>query len=243
MSDGHESCDERFQAAKLEALAEFTAGAGHEINNPLAVIINRAQQLLAGETDPERRRSLATIGAQAYRVRDMIGDVMLFARPPKPVPEQLCLGQLVQETADHLPQIAEANELSLEIPANEEVPVWADPVQLKVVVSNLLLNAHEAISGSGRIEVEVTSVFQQERQHASLRVTDDGAGFTELEREHLFDPYYSGRQAGRGLGFGLSKCWRIVTGHGGQIELETAEPGHTTFAVWLPSSSEEAAQG
>jgi len=242
MSEGHETWDERFQKAKLEALAEFAAGAGHEINNPLAVIINRAQQLLADETDPERRRSLATIGAQAYRIRDMIGDVMLFARPPEPVPQRLCLGKLVQETAEHLPQIAESADLSFNIPADTDVPVWADPVQLKVVISNLLLNAHEATAGRGRIEVEVTSVFQNGKQHARLRVTDDGSGLSELEREHLFDPFFSGRQAGRGLGFGLSKCWRIVTGHGGRIELETAEPGHTTFAVWLPSSAADAAE-
>jgi len=71
-------------AAKLEALAEFAAGAGHEINNPLATIIGRAQLLLKDERDPQRRQMLLSIGAQAYRIRDMIGDTMLFGRPPTP---------------------------------------------------------------------------------------------------------------------------------------------------------------
>ena len=71
-------------AAKLEALAEFAAGAGHEINNPLATIIGRAQLLLKDERDPQRRQMLLAIGAQAYRIRDMIGDAMLFGRPPSP---------------------------------------------------------------------------------------------------------------------------------------------------------------
>ena len=71
-------------AAKLEALAEFAAGAGHEINNPLATIIGRAQLLLKDERDPQRRQMLLSIGAQAYRIRDMIGDAMLFGRPPAP---------------------------------------------------------------------------------------------------------------------------------------------------------------
>ncbi|PWG73888.1 hypothetical protein DF186_20725, partial [Enterococcus hirae] len=76
---------------KLEAMAEFAAGAGHEINNPVATIVGRVQMLLKTEMDPERRQSLATIGGQAYRVRDMIGDAMLFARPPAPRPEVLPL--------------------------------------------------------------------------------------------------------------------------------------------------------
>src|SRR4051812_19228303 len=69
---------------KLEALAEFSAGAGHEINNPLAVISGRAQLLLRSETHPDRRRELAVIHAQALRVHEMIADLMLFARPPAP---------------------------------------------------------------------------------------------------------------------------------------------------------------
>src|SRR5690606_20308915 len=69
---------------KLEALAEFAAGAGHEMNNPLAVIAGRAQLLLKDETDAQKRRELAVIHAQAMRVHEMIADLMLFARPPQP---------------------------------------------------------------------------------------------------------------------------------------------------------------
>ena len=72
------------EVEKLESLAEFAAGAGHEINNPLAVISGRAQLFLREETDPERRRELAVINSQAMRVHEMIADLMLFARPPRP---------------------------------------------------------------------------------------------------------------------------------------------------------------
>ncbi len=77
--------DAALEAEKLEALAEFAAGAGHEINNPLTVISGRAQLLLRDEKDPERRRTLALIRAQAVRVNEMIADMRLFARPPEPV--------------------------------------------------------------------------------------------------------------------------------------------------------------
>ena len=80
---------------KLEALAEFAAGAGHEINNPLATIIGRAQLLLKDERDPQRRQMLLSIGAQAYRIRDMIGDTMLFGRPPVPEMQPVDLANAV----------------------------------------------------------------------------------------------------------------------------------------------------
>src|SRR5258708_33349929 len=89
--------DRRLTELKLRALAEFAAGAGNEINNRVATIVGYAQQLLAGEVDPDRRHALATIGAQAYRIRDMIGDVMLCARPPLPRPESLDLAFVVRE--------------------------------------------------------------------------------------------------------------------------------------------------
>ena len=238
MCDGHKSCDERLKAAKLEALAEFAAGAGHEINNPLAVIINQAQRLLADEVEPQRRQALTAIGAQAYRIRDMIVDAMLFGRPPLPIPEQRPLAADVRETLDKLPPFREPVTVQLKRELDDAVLAWADPVQLKIVISSLLQNAVEAVSNSGCIDVQVTSVLVNERRFARLCVTDDGPGMNEKDREHLFDPFYSGRQAGRGLGFGLSKCWRIVVGHGGEIDVQTTEPGRTSFTVLLPSSPE-----
>src|SRR5436189_173395 len=103
MDSSQSSLDNRFETelreAKLRALAEFAAGAGHEINNPVATIAGHVQLLLAGETDPERRQALLTIGGQAYRIRDMIGDAMLFARPPQPQQQASDLVTALRETA------------------------------------------------------------------------------------------------------------------------------------------------
>ena len=89
--------ERRLQDAKLASLAEFAAGAGHEINNPLGSIVGRVQLFARDESHPERRRQLATIGAQALRIRDMIGDAMLFARPPLPEPIPQPLADVVAE--------------------------------------------------------------------------------------------------------------------------------------------------
>src|SRR6185437_5765902 len=87
--------DQRLEGEKLAALAEFAAGAGHEINNPLAVISGRAQLFMRHEQDPERRRELAVINAQARRVHEMIADLMLFARPPEPRPSNCDITELI----------------------------------------------------------------------------------------------------------------------------------------------------
>lgn len=225
--------------AKLRALAEFAAGAGHEINNPVATIIGYAQQLLAKETDPERRQALLTIGAQAYRIRDMIGDAMLFARPPEPRPTHEDLAQACREVVATL-QADLPGSISWEVKAEKAVTIWADAVQLRIVISSLLKNSVEAVSGSaaGRIGVEVDAQEIDGRAWGRLRMSDNGRGLSELEREHLFDPFFSGRQAGRGLGFGLPKCWRIVTLHGGRIEV-TSLADQTTATVLWPSIKDE----
>ena len=127
-SDPQPPLDEsRLEESKLRALAEFAAGAGHEINNPVATIVGHVQLLLAGEADPDRRNALATIGAQAYRIRDMIGDAMLFARPPLPSVTAVDLAALVRETVTKLEPDAIAVKCRLEVAAADPVPLLADP--------------------------------------------------------------------------------------------------------------------
>jgi signal transduction histidine kinase len=220
---------------KLRALAEFAAGAGHEINNPVATIVGYAQQLLAGETDPDRRQALATIGAQAYRIRDMIGDVMLFARPPQPRPPNLDLSQVVHELVSKVADEANAAAIRMQVQADAETPIVADPVQLRIVVSSLLRNSFEALGQGGNVEIAVRAIEESGRKMALFSIADDGPGLSETEREHLFDPFYSGRQAGRGLGFGLSKVWRIVTLHDGQIDVDLPGAGGVKFTIRWPA--------
>jgi signal transduction histidine kinase len=232
--------DRQLAELKLRSLAEFAAGAGHEINNPVATIVGHAQQLLAGETDPDRRHALATIGAQAYRIRDMIGDVMLFARPPQPRACQVDLPTVLREVSEKVAGGLHRPSLRIEIEAGPEIPIFADPVQLRVVVSSLLRNSIEALAGSGTIFIRAWPAVENDRQQAKFSISDNGPGLSATDREHLFDPFYSGRQAGRGLGFGLSKAWRIATLHGGTIEAASPAGGGVTFNVCWPASAADA---
>jgi signal transduction histidine kinase len=227
---------EEFRRAKLEALAQFAAGAGHEINNPVATIVGRAELLLKDETNPERRQALLTIGAQALRIRDMIGDLMLFARPPRPEPKSLDLVAIVDDVLRALSDVIRSKSLTVERRGETSTAIWADPVQLKVVISNLLHNSVNASATCGSITIECRPLADaNSRSLTVLSIHDQGGGLSPLDCEHLFDPFYSGRQAGRGLGFGLPKCWRIVEQHGGQIEFESSVEAGTTFRVYWPT--------
>lgn len=203
---------------RLESLAEFAAGAGHELNNPVATIVGRVQLLLRDETDPSRRQALETIAGQAYRIRDMISDVMLFARPPEGEACDWDLVELVAEVVTGVTGGRAGFEGRVELSASGKARIHADPGQVSVVVEELLTNALEA-DAEGTIVVGVTGGTS-----SVLEIRDGGPGLDPTSLRHLFDPFYSGRQAGRGLGFGLPKCWRIVTLQGGRIEVEPNNP-------------------
>lgn len=217
--------------AKLAALKEFAYGASHEINNPLANISTRAQALLAEEQHPERRKKLATIVAQAFRAHEMISDLMLFAKPPPLQLSEVSLANLIAKIINECQ--TDASERKLAISSEVEPPdlvVRGDATQLGVALKALVRNSMEAVSDGGNIEITAAS----EADQVILAVADDGPGIEPQVREHLFDPFYSGREAGRGLGFGLPKCWRIAELHGGRIEVES-EPGQgATIRIVLP---------
>ena len=244
----------RVEQLKLEALKNFAYGAGHELNNPLANIATRAQTLLKEETNPERRRRLAAINAQAFRAHEMIADLMLFARPPKLAPRNVKPRELIGVVLDKLSEDATGRGTALvqttaDSAAHCEISV--DPVQLSVALREIVVNALQAVGAGGRVEVEVrfadrlpdskTPAANALRlavnppEQIQIIVTDTGPGIPPDVRPHLFDPFYSGREAGRGLGFGLCKAWRIVTDHGGRIDV-ASEPGKgATFIISLPT--------
>jgi signal transduction histidine kinase len=223
--------EETLEREKLAAMAEFAAGAGHEINNPLAIIAGRAQLCLRDETDPERRRELALINAQVKRAYEMIADMRLFARPPRPELKTVELASLLDSLVAELAAAGTERQTSL-TRSGEKGPleIEADPVQLQVAVGALVTNAFEALAGGGHVAIDLCRLGDS----VGIVVSDDGPGILPEHRPHIFDPFYSSRQAGRGLGLGLSKCWRIVGLHHGRMEVQS-EPGQgARFTIVLP---------
>ncbi len=224
---------EELRRAKLDAMKELAYGASHEINNPLANIALRAQTLLKREDDPDKRKALEAMHRAAMRAHEMISDLMLFARPPQLVRAPVDVGAVVKEVAAELAPRAESGDTLLLV-AGAPSPVVAnvDAAQLAVAVRAVVENSLDALGQGGEVRIEVDNRHAE----AVIRVIDNGPGVPAEVRPHVFDPFFSGREAGRGLGFGLSKCWRIVTDHGGAVRLDS-EPGQgVTVTITLPKA-------
>jgi signal transduction histidine kinase len=222
---------------KLSALGELAYGASHEINNPLANISTRTQALLVQEADPEKRRMLATINAQTLRVNEMIADMMFFARPPALVRQSCDLVSLANTVIAELQEEAQLQGTTLFQLPRPELRIEVDPTLLAAALRAVVLNAIEALVRGGAVEVALgtlPAVPPETLGWARISVHDTGPGIRPEIRRHLFDPFFSGREAGRGLGFGLSKCWRIVTLHGGRVTVAGREPCGTSFHLDLP---------
>jgi signal transduction histidine kinase len=225
----------RVRDARLEGLAAFAAGASHEINNPLAVIRGHAQLLLAREDDPDRRRQLESIVRQTRRVHDLLHGTLLFARPPRPAPIPTPLAGWLSETvAAHAPD-AEAKGVSLDCDGFPSGAEWGqfDPTQARQALDHLIRNAVEAAPVGGWVRVSA----RREGGTVTIAVEDSGPGPAEADLDHLFDPFFSGREAGRGRGLGLAVAWRLVRVNGGNVRYAPVPGGPTRFVLELPSTA------
>jgi len=226
----------RVTAARLDAIGELAYGAGHEINNPLANIAARAQALLPDESEPERRRRLATIVDQAFRARDMIGGLMIFARPPRPEPTEVSVVAAVAAVVASVGAVAEKRGVRLSSGSLRPLTIWADRSQVEEAVRAVVLNAIEAIAGGGTVGIESQLDRQAEGSRCRLVVSDNGEGMNRETAERIFDPFFSGREAGRGVGLGLSKAMRLIDANGGSIAVASRPRQGTTVSMWLPLS-------
>ena len=244
----------KLETEKIAAMKQLAYGASHEINNPLANIATRAQTMLGNESHPEKRSKLATIYQQAMRAHEMISDMMLFAHPPATSAKSVALRQVMRRFVSQQEDCGRKDEpIETNIFIGPRVEqVYLDPTQFLVVLQMLVRNSKEAIrateAAAGEIEIRAELVDRQASglpqqlqlgqasKFLQVSVQDDGIGIDARVRQHLFDPFYSSREAGRGLGFGLPKTWRIVEQHGGEIILDESDPqtGGARFVFWLP---------
>ena len=222
---------ERLGRGKLDALGEFAAGAGHELNNPLAVIVGRAQLLLARAEDPEVTRSLRIILGQAQRAHRILRDLMFVARPPAPRLRLYKPPELLDSVMAEFQKDSQARGVRLHAELDDSTPeAWGDADGLRHLAEILLRNALQASPPGGRIVVRSS----HKDDELIWSFSDKGKGIGAEEADHLFDPFYCGRQAGRGLGLGLPRAAKIVELAGGKLRWSST-PGHETiFQVYLP---------
>jgi len=246
---------ERLHASKLTALAELAAGAGHEINNPLAVISGQAQYLLkqlvlAEEQlveDPsptlyldslkaKLHKALTTIVGQTQRIHHVLTDLMQFARPTPPRQQPIGLATLVREAVASMQATAESKKIIVHhAEAPGELIVRGDAVQWRTALVNVLRNAVEAAPNEGWVRI---GCARDGADWVEIGIEDNGPGPAAALREHLFDPFFSGRSAGRGRGLGLSAAWRLAQLNGGDVRFDGADRDATRFVLRLPVEQE-----
>lgn len=206
---------------KLAAAKQLAYGLSHEINNPLANISARAQQLKHGESDPERVAALDRIVDQVFRAHEMIAGLMFFANPPEPGFARVDLNELVAEAVEDFRSMAADSDIRLLVESTEgDAIALADRSMMLEAIRALIRNSVEAVDFGGTVVVSV----EPEPESAgdarwSVHVADSGPGLDAEATRHAFDPFYSGREAGRGLGLGLCRAYRVAKLHHATIHL------------------------
>jgi signal transduction histidine kinase len=231
LAESRQDFDTAVRDAKLDGLAEFAAGAGHEINNPLAVIATNVQLLRSEEDDESRLNRYDAVVRQTKRIHDILAGTRQFARPPQPNPALLGVSAWVPAVAKELLPTATDAGVTIELPdAADTSKVWADASHVRAVLIALGRNAIDAAGKGGWVRVKVET--GDEWTH--VVVEDSGPGPTAGMVPHLFDPFYSGRNAGRGRGLGLSVAWRLAKQNGGDVQFDRTG-GITRFVLTLPA--------
>jgi signal transduction histidine kinase len=218
------------EAERLATAGELAASMAHEIRNPLAAIVN-ATALLADEaelTAEERASTLAAMRTEARRLNRILSDFLRFARPPQ---ARVAPGD-IRDVLEHVSGLIRddrprAARVDVKVSVDPALPPFAfDRDQLIQVLWNVALNGVEAMNGRGRLSLEVAP----RNGSVALAVTDTGPGIPVERRARVFEPFYTGKPHGTGLGLTIAE--RIVAAHGGRIEIDS-EPGHGTRVTLL----------
>jgi signal transduction histidine kinase len=208
---------------KLEFIYHFVYGLSHELNNPLANIASRAGMLVQSTSQPDHVQMLNAISDNAMRGCEMLGDLMLIARPPKlrPVETDLReLGRLIDERGRYWTAIRRVHfDFSCEALGYCRL----DQSVLYEIVWSVLRNALEVSREGQSVSIRIWLAKNSNEgcnDELLIQIVDEGPGLSPQALQHCFDPYYSGREAGRGLGMGLAKAKRLARLHDGDVTIE-----------------------
>ncbi len=221
------------KAERMAALGGMAAVIAHEIRNPLASISGSVQMLGSAPGASEGDlRLMDIILRETGRLDSLLTDLLNFARPKEPKIVSTDLKQLVAETVEVFFRRDGGGrpEVTCDL---QPVRASVDPDQIRQVLFNLLSNADQAVDGQGRVFINLR--IEDDRQagpRALVEVGDDGPGIPAGERERIFEPFYTTK--GQGTGLGLATVGRIVEAHGGTIELRCPEEGGSWFAIRVP---------
>ena len=224
------------RSEKLAALGQLAAGIAHEIRNPLTSINILIHSLREKPSDEEHHREdLRVIEEEIRRINEIVNQFLRFAKPAPPLLQEADVLSLFEETLQLLKPQIEKQRISVQKEFHSLPPTVLDREQMKQVILNLLLNALQAMPGGGRLRL--SGQVLEDNRWIQLSVQDTGVGIPPEDMNKLFDPFFSTKEGGVGLG--LSIAHRIIDQHRGKIQMESTPGQGTLFTLWLPISQEE----
>lgn len=220
------------RSEQLAALGKLLAGVAHEIRNPLAGIRSTIQLWQRTPDQVQAAGSIDAILNATERLNELLTRLLHFARTEHAERKPVQMNEVVAETFKLLDAQADAQKITLECELEQGLPmVPASPTAMRQLLLNLLTNALQAMPNGGRLRCRTR--HQRQTQAVEITVTDTGPGVSLEDRKHLFEPFFTTRAEGTGLGLAL--CREIVLQHGGTIELVAESDTGTTFRVLLPT--------
>ncbi len=241
------------ETGKLASVGELAAGIAHEINNPVAIMVEEAgwiedlleeEEFKDGENLSEFQRALQQIRTQGKRCKEITHKLLSFARKTDSRIQDVQLNDVIEELIALSAQRAKYSNVEIHSNLQENIPtVRISQSELQQVLLNLInnaLDAMEKIGGNLRIStrMEEDSVIVGDG-HLLIEVADDGPGIPAANLAKIFDPFFTTKPVGKGTGLGLSICYGIIKKMGGNIEARSVIDGGTTFTVKLPLPKSE----
>ena len=228
------------QSDKLAALGKMAAGVAHEINNPLAVILQKTgwmedlideEEIRNSKSFEELRASIRVIEDHVERARKVVHNMLGYARKMEPRLEDVDVNETLKQTIVLLNNYARINSITIATDFQEKIPITAgDQAMLQQVFFNLITNAIDAIGNNGHIKV----VSRQSESFIEVDIIDDGPGIAVEQQKKVFDPFYTTKATGKGTGLGLWVSYNIMNKMGGAISLISNVGEGSKFTVKIP---------